>query len=640
MRRFALLILSLLLGGVLQAAEQSHPTTERLDAMKFRFADGAAVRVPREDWSEARLLVQRSSEWKAWLEQSRKKLDAWIASPRERPEWVAGWTHDLVDPGTQKPLRWTPDMPEPARDLAGGRLHGAWVASLREHNIRQVLEAARFARLTGEERYAKWAMEQIDFYADNFMRWPLRDRGGKARLMSQGLDDATATVTLVQAVRLLRDDSGVERRARWHARLFGPIANNLSQSRNGIDNIRLWHMIACALIGMEFDDSALVDMAIKGPRGVRDVIKQGMTADFFWREGSFGYQTYVLRALAPLLVEAGVRGRWGELSDLANSGQNLLLAPLQLRFDDGSLPSPGDVTSRQKAIDRALYVELYRAFPLPVGLIEASGKRNWDTLLDPVSLPRDYSARILPPVSRNFPDSGMAFLRDSGWQAFLLYGQLAPNHAQPEVLSSEIYYEDIAVSTDAGTVRYGSDLHKQYFSQAIAQNTILIDGQGQQKWGKGEIELFSTDPARIQARFKNFRGNYDALKTLVVSGLTLRDKIEVSPRNEDQEIRFGRLFHTPCKIKSGDSNSPAPAPLPSVQKFWRDVRARSYSSGSVAIFTLQCKDYEFLMKVTASSEFWVYLASAPNTIDQERLVLFAEAHGYGGWIDFEVSPNY
>lgn len=637
MKRIALWLFALLTASVLHAAEPDQSSAERLDAMKFRFADGATVRAPREDWSEARLLVQRSSEWKTWLEQSRKKLDAWIASSRERPEWVAGWTHDLVDPGTQKPLRWSPEMPEPAKDTTGGRLHGAWVASLREHNIRQVLEAARLARLTGEVRYAKWAIGQIDFYADNFARWPLRDRGGKARLMSQGLDDATAAVTLVQAVRLLREDSGEERRARWHVRLFGPIAENLKQSRHGIDNIRLWHMVACALIGMEFDDSALLEASIKGPRGVRNVIEQGMTADFFWREGSFGYQTYVLRALAPLLVEAGVRGRWGELSDLAKSGQNLLLAPLQLRFDDGTLPSPGDVTARQKAIDRALYLELYRAFPLPVGLVEAGSKRNWDTLLDPAILPRDYSARILPPVSRVFPDSGMAILRENGWQAFLLFGQLAPNHAQPEALSSEIYYEDIAVSTDAGTVRYGSDLHKQYFSQAIAQNTVLIDGQGQQKWGRGEIESFSTDPAHVKARFSNFRGNYDVLKYVELSGLTLHDKVEVVRTNGKAASRFGRLFHTDCEIEARDFFVPTSAPFVSLEPFWRGVRKRIYMADAASI-PLRCQKSVFMMKVSASSEFSIYIALTPDASNSERYVLYAEVDGAAGWIGFDISP--
>ena len=45
-------------------------------------------------------------------------------------------------------------------------------------------------RLTGDKRYADWVAAQLDFYAENYLRWPLQNKNGKSRLMGQSLDDA------------------------------------------------------------------------------------------------------------------------------------------------------------------------------------------------------------------------------------------------------------------------------------------------------------------------------------------------------------------------------------------------------------------------------------------------------------------
>ena len=62
--------------------------------------------------------------------------------------------------------------------------------------------------------------------------------------MGQGLDEATATTKLIDAVRLLKDFVSVERRNTWRDKLFLPIVDNLRNVDVGVNNISLWHAAA------------------------------------------------------------------------------------------------------------------------------------------------------------------------------------------------------------------------------------------------------------------------------------------------------------------------------------------------------------------------------------------------------------
>ena len=166
-------------------------------------------------------------------------------------------------------------------------------------------------------------------------------------------------------------------------------------------------------------------------------MKVGVTDDFIWYEGSFGYQTYVLRALAPLFVQASLLGRASDLKREMLIAQNMLLAPLPLRFDNGMLPNPGDSTGRLKAIDIGFQLEMYRTMPTWISLIEASRKKNWDTLLDPVDIDLKVAATMPVVKSVNLDSIRMAVLKADEWQVFLRYGQRTIHHSQEDALSTE-----------------------------------------------------------------------------------------------------------------------------------------------------------------------------------------------------------
>lgn len=595
-------------------------------------ADGLPIRVAREDWSAAQRQIAGDAGWKKWLDDRQRRLDDWIAKFKDRPEWVSGWQHDLVEPKSQGPVKWTLDMPEPPNgEGRAQKFKQAWVSYSRSYNIDRILEAARLYRLTGERRYADWAGEQIDFYARNYASWPLRTWNGKARMMGQSLDEATASVQLIEATRLLDGFMSRQRLSAWRSGLFEPMVSNLRDFNQGVNNIALWHAVAIALVGFRFDDVALIADGLNGPRGVRALMARGVTADFIWYEGSFTYNDYVLMALNSLFVQASLMAHHGDLKREMLIAQNMLLAPIAFRFPDGKLPTPSDSNPRAPAVNPGFYATLRRVLPTRIGVDEARKTKSWDTLVDPP----EPSMSVLPPlppvVTANFEGVRMAVLKSDAWQVFLHYGQLTAAHAQSEALNYELYQGSVPVTVDQGTASYGSTLYANYFRRGVAHNVPLVDGNGQEGWAQGNVVRFSADASVIEVAQPGYRSDASATRRLeIINGSAIdRTTITLAPAVIGQR-RLGLVFNTECRVDldSGGLSAPLPTYVPAGSGFeyWTDVSQRiapAHWNGR-----LICKGASLRLTVRASSPHSVYQASVPShQIPARREALYLELLG-------------
>ena len=78
-----------------------------------------------------------------------------------------------------------------------------------------------------------------------------------------------------------------------------------------------------------------------------------------------------------------------------------MLSTTYLRFPTGLLPNPSDTKGMLHAPDHELFGDLYRVFPTTLGLVEAAGRRTWDTLLDPPQPPPGRPG-VLPRAVKGF----------------------------------------------------------------------------------------------------------------------------------------------------------------------------------------------------------------------------------------------
>ncbi|MGE9294306.1 MAG: carbohydrate binding domain-containing protein, partial [Puniceicoccales bacterium] len=323
--------------------------------MKVYQPDGSAFRQPKEDWEQARQKVKDDPEWAKWYAAKKKEVDAWMAHNKDRAEWEAGWNHEFISPHDNAFLVWTDRVPGEEVDhfmsKTGDRveitpkLFRAWVGAFRKNHASMMIEAGMLYRLTQDEKYAEWVAAQLDFYADNYMAW---EKGVAKRANSwlgyQSLDDAVIISRQADAARLVFDYAGKDRRQNWYENLFKPEAILLGKTFQNIHNIATWQRATQVKIALLYGDKELLKESMDGGRGLRQQFERGVTGEYVWYEQSMGYNGFIIMATESLFTTAALIGEGDAVRREAEIAENLMLAPLSLRFPDGTIPNPADNT--------------------------------------------------------------------------------------------------------------------------------------------------------------------------------------------------------------------------------------------------------------------------------------------------------
>ena len=587
------------------------------------------ARVPVENWEQARHRVDRERIWSRWVDERRIKVDDWMIRRQDHVEWISGWLHDYVD-ASGNMLPWTPDN-RPADDATAHarRLTEGWNHVFRNQHVDRMLDAAHLYRLTGKSLYAHWAASQLDFYASSYLLWPEQRRQGISRLMGQSLDEAVLLIRLAETARLLGPEVEPATRRRWRDGLFLPAAANLIRSLNGLSNITLWQLSALIVIGTALEDPAMV---LKATDNLLDLMQRGLTSEALWHEGSLSYNRYAVRALLPGL-EALMRSgaSHAAAAKIAQSVKDMIVTPMQMRFEDRSLPTPGDSTERLFVPDLEMLRLTRRLFTLPYADLgkTISSAPAWPDLVDPAPLSGSLS-QMPDVISRVFGGAAMGQLRNPFWQIFMHWGQTAPLHAQKEALNVELQAGSAPVSRDPGTVLYGSEWHKQYYTQAAAHNVALADDTGQIGWHPGQLVEFSETPPRLVARQPQYNAQVSVTRTLRLDAEKLEDTLVIEPRADAKgpAATVGGTWHFDCRIADlQGTKGPSADLFPAVNGFqyWSGVHAGQATDR--IDFTLDCDGQRVLATLALAGEFTIFKGMAPGPRQKPRTALYIRQNG-------------
>lgn len=609
--------------------------------MKFLQPDGSVYRTPREEWEGARRRVADDPRWTDWAKKKQAEVDAWMARNRDRTTWVAGRGHDFVSPKDGSFLVWTEDVPGedvPTLKSATGhdvevtpKIFAAWVDKFRKAHVDMTTEAARLYRLTGDARYAEWAAGQLDFYAENLMKWPLSSEAGHpGRLGVMAFNDAVMLTRLLETARLVFDHAGAERRQMWFEKLFKPEAELLETAYKKVHNHTVWERTAQAMIALLYRDETLWRQAVDGELGIRDLLRRGVTGDYLWHEQSVGYNDFVIMALQPLLTFTGLLGEEDRIRKDAAIVQNMMLVTTAIRFPDGTVPNPANSTAIPRAPSGRIR-QSYRILPTPLGLARAADTYSWDTLVDPPAEIEGPRSTDLPAVvSRNLESSRFALLREGDWQVFFHYGQLVHAHSQAEALNWSASFGKVVVTRDPGTVGYGSPLANGYFRQGLNHNVPLVGGQGQRPWKRGELLRFDAAESLVSAAQPDYRDGSSARRTLRIEGDTLTDEARVELPEGSAPRPLGLSLHLQGTALLGDSpfrpvsQADFERGRSEAFRYWTDVRSATFKDRASV-------DVEFPGGLTLRvefehpGEFTLYTGSSPDRPPARRAGFYLEA---------------
>lgn len=605
-------------------------------ALKIYDSHGSPLRMPVEDWAGASKRVASDPAWGAWAAKQRSSMDDWMQKRHDHIEWICGWYHDFVSPKDGSHLAFTPDEPTEYSLHSGSdprvkltpKLHAAWVDEFRSLMAGEIVTAAKLYRLTGDRKYADWAGGQIDFYADNYTKWPKQSNAPGTHFMWQSLDEATNLVDYATAARILGDYVTPERKARWFTELFLPECDLLNSTYHAVHNIACWHRAAVGIVAVLYHNNALWKKAVDDKYGVNDQLANGVTSDYLWREQSLGYNSYVVEALTPFFIAACEAGDAKKLTRQMEIAENLLLAPIAMRFPTGQLPNPADSGAPGHAPNTGQLADYARLFPTALGLSAAATRLDWDTLVDP--LPTLKSAPALPPVvSQNLESTREAIIKEGPWQVFFHYGQLTAAHHEAEALNYEAFYESTDVTHDPGTVGYGSPMYRGFYATALPHNVPLVDGEGQVGWDPGKLIAYAAKTGHVEASQPKYRPNAAADRRLTINGDSLTDEVTVHTTDSNPHT-LGLLVQTQGKAAlpasfAPDSGLTAPG-MPDGFKYFTDVTSAQFTD--TAQFVLTYADGLTLhVRFSVPGSFTVFHASTPDYPPKRREVFLIRLAG-------------
>ncbi len=356
-------------------------------------------------------------------------------------------------------------------------------------------------RLTGESRYAQSCAEILRAYADRYLSYALHDNNNKnsrsgGRVHSQTLDEAIWLISMAWAYDLIADSTALRQEdlVPITRSLLRAAASTLSRNPAGASNWQSWHNAALGAVGLALQDPPILQQALLDPlNGFLFQMKNSVTRDGFWYEGSWGYHFYALSAhsyLAEMSARAGL-DLFAEPSLRA-----MFESPLSFAMPDGNLPlfndsGPVTLLSRDTLYESAFLRYGDPAFLAPLGQRD----RGREALF--------WGAESLPSggkpgmSSQLFPAAGYGVLRvDSSSNPMYLaldFGPHGGGHGHYDKLGLIFFARGMVMGVDPGTQSYAAPTHETWDKQTIAHNTVVVDGKSQSA-AEGTLHHFRALP--------------------------------------------------------------------------------------------------------------------------------------------------
>jgi hypothetical protein len=395
--------------------------------------------------------------------------------------------------------------------------------------------------LTGDEKYAERARENLLAYAEAYPEFPLHNSRGQisnsaGRVFAQTLDEAVTVIQVAWGYDLIYE-SGVlsaDERQKIENRLFREMARTIMRNNAGISNWQTWHNAGIAAIGFCLQDSDLVAHALYGRSGLEFQLANSILADGFWYEGTPAYHYYALAALRWTVEAAHFAGIDFWASDAL---QSMFDAPLEYVFPNMTFPAVNDSDVFSIKGRHSLYELAYARTgrDLYVDVARYGSRNSLEALLWGADEPPAAGTHRLG--SRVFAGLGAAVLRSGVGReqtyVHLDYGPHGGGHGHYDKLGLILYALGREVAPDPGRLAYGAPLQGSWYRQTVAHNTVCIDGRSQAP-ATGELIHFATRDGSVaaQAACEQAYPGVRLRRTLVLADDILIDVYEVESQDE------------------------------------------------------------------------------------------------------------
>jgi hypothetical protein len=459
------------------------------------------------DWDAVKAKIQNHPWAKNLVEDLKNSVRNTQRNFDHPPLGTTGWLHEYYCDKDAGRLRFDPKKPTehvcPKCNTVytGSPYDDCWRSSVHSSFASAASTAAVLFRITDEKPYLDFAKNTLLWYADNFDKFsPHGNHAGKGIIREQSLDEATQLVRLATAYWDICPFLTPTEREHIASRFLIPDAQFIHQQTGTIHNIHSWHNAAVGLVGFALGDKDLIHQAIDGKHGLIEQIKQGISEDGFWYEGSISYHFYTISSMQDLYTAAKA-----QKYPLPGTGKFQLMytAPLDFAFPNHQLPANNDCWYDQFINERTDYYEVAsHLFPVPrikqeLANFYQTRKRTGENalLFGLATLP---TPNITPQTSVHFEHSGVAILRNPAVNLLMKYGPYGGGHDHRDRLNLLFFANNTLIMPDLGTSGYGISLNK-WFRAPAAHNMVIVDEKMQDRKG-GYLIKYTPDTLAAGAK--------------------------------------------------------------------------------------------------------------------------------------------
>ncbi len=537
------------------------------------------------DYVNARFFEEMRSvpENREMLQKMQSQVDAFMQSFSDSPERISRWGHYYFCEEDGGRLIFDLSSPHAHRCEVCGKvfqseiLDGVWTYFYRNRAVVMGLVSAAVYRACRQQKYLDYAKQILEFYADTYAQYPLHNKEngvydsletmawGCGKMMPQGLNESIVAIRFAQTVEMLKPDLEPAFLDKIYRKLYREMFHLLAPQVRNVHNISVWNLSAIGVMGLQMQDPEMIDFAFHSRYNISVQLREGVTADYFWYEGSIHYNFFLLEGASYLLLFSHLYG-WDFGEQNRSILENMLLNAYALAFDNDYFPNPNDGWPNLNLKTFGyIYHTVGRVFgqESPIGNLVKNIEANPCTrtilpLSEPYYLDNRYCLERLlfnidwdysrftpvPRSSYNYPRSNYAMLRSGKWNAFVKYGLNGRSHAHPDIMNVELTYDGKPVSRDLSNAGYRSRLCNEWHRRTLAHNTVVCNGTDIPSCAPGETDFF--DPQHIRVHNSGVYEGVDYFRSLAITDTGFSDVFQV--RSEQRGV-FDYVFHFERGVK-------------------------------------------------------------------------------------------
>ena len=505
--------------------------------MEIHVSDQAerAVFLSAEELVQVRARCEREPWAAAVRDGIVQEANSLVQEPLEIPHAGGQWTHWYTcreDGGSLKARTPTEHICSVCGNVYSGWPYDEVYVTQRHSHWLRGLETLGWAyALEPKPAYAERArtilLEYAGFYGDLELHDVHNKQGSsKARLYAQTLDESVTLCHIAAGYDRVYDAPcfSAEDHQSIEQGLLRPMVATIQVNPRAISNWQSWHNAGVGCAGFLLRDKALVDWAINGKAGFLYQMARGSVLESgLWYEESPSYHWYALSAHVYLLEAAARAGADLYVIPIV---KKMFDAPIRQLFPDGTFPAINDSNRHAIASVRSYYEVAYKRFADSHYLCLLEPRDSPWALFWGADIPADVERPALRLTTSNEESEGLAILRDAaGTTAFYLdYGQGRSGHVHPAKLNILLYAHGEERFVDPGRLPYGNPLHKKWYRQTLAHNTVVVGGASQ-RLSPGKLEAFGATDSFALARATSGRAYQGVMldRTLLMAGNTIID---------------------------------------------------------------------------------------------------------------------